>query len=465
MDEAKKTIGKRIIASAAYLAAVSAGTIAAFSSGACGVVMSDAYMRSISVVGIIALSFFGVILVVEIVSAFKISDSTYHTVLLAGSIIAMYLASPDFIVNIAGIDLPGVRLAADIVCFAAFATVLFTLIGFWNYTYKVGFGRTPMAIATGLVAALVAAYGVLTTIGMQIVAFFALGVEAAVLNTIVCARVYKLGDDDPTFYITEFFFHATCGMMLSHMMCAYSLTGLPSVGFFTLYYLVLFVCFAAVYVTFGMRTDRQALKSSEYRLKYEQIKARALREQIKPHFIFNVLAAIQSLYHRNIEDGDYATALLSKHLRNNIEAATTDLIPFEKELDNIQVYIDLENMRWDKKFNVIFDIDYIDFFVPILSLQPYIENAIKYSRVNEKPNGYIVISSRKTDEGVRLEVYDNGVGFDPATVDDKSCGLKNSRERLLMLLGAEPKLTSTPGVGTRITIDILDKQPLFSLPE
>ena len=145
-------------------------------------------------------------------------------------------------------------------------------------------------------------------------------------------------------------------------------------------------------------------------------------------------------------------ALFSQHLRANTEALNKDFVPFDQELDNIQTYIKLDDIRSGKDFNVIFDIDFEDFLIPVLSLQPYVENAIKYSKVIEKADGYIKISSSLTDDGILLEISDNGIGFDTDKISDSSCGIKNSKERFLLLTGVTPIIKSKLGAGTVITI-------------
>ena len=111
-------------------------------------------------------------------------------------------------------------------------------------------------------------------------------------------------------------------------------------------------------------------------------------------------------------------------------------------------YVNLENLRLEKSFPVYFDIDYQDFLIPPLSLQPLVENAIRYSKVNEKEDGYIQIRSFLRDDGrIEVDVEDNGVGFDPLSVTSSSKGLANVKERLKLLLNAEILIESAPGKG------------------
>lgn len=187
--------------------------------------------------------------------------------------------------------------------------------------------------------------------------------------------------------------------------------------------------------------------------RYENAKQEALRGQIKPHFVFNCLSAIEGTYHRSQEEGDHAMALFAAHLRSDVDSMEKNLIPFEEEIANVNHYLELENLRLEKKFTLLFDINDIDFQVPPLSLQPLIENAIKYSKVNEKPDGWIGLSSDRNDDGsITLTVEDNGVGFDETKTTSDSQGLKNVRERFALILGATMSIRSIPEEGTRVVI-------------
>jgi sensor histidine kinase YesM len=95
--------------------------------------------------------------------------------------------------------------------------------------------------------------------------------------------------------------------------------------------------------------------------------------------------------------------------------------------------------------------------VPILSLQVYVENAIRYSKVNEIEGGYIEISSYEEGDKIIVEVNDNGVGFDVNDIKDTSFGIKNSRERFKLLLNAEIEIKSEIGSGTNVRIILNNK--------
>lgn len=197
-----------------------------------------------------------------------------------------------------------------------------------------------------------------------------------------------------------------------------------------------------------------AMKVMQLEKDYTEMRHATMLAQIKPHFVFNSLTSIQSMYHESLDEGDTALTYFSKHLRSNIESDTHELIPFEEELLNINNYFLLENMRLENKLTLLFDIGYFDFNVPILSLQPLIENAIKYAKTETKENGYIQIISRSEEGRIVVTVKDNGIGFDTAAIKPSSKGLANITERFKYCLNAEIVIDSKTDEGTSVSIVI-----------
>ncbi len=181
-------------------------------------------------------------------------------------------------------------------------------------------------------------------------------------------------------------------------------------------------------------------------------KEKNLRAQIKPHFIFNTLTCIQDLYHNDISQGDYALNIFSKHLRAKVDSQKEELITFEEELDNVQSYFQLENLRYGNIINLYFDINSVDFKLPILSLQPFVKNSIKHGKLIEKDDGWIQISSYQDDNEVVIKIIDNGCGFSLNDVRTNSTGIKNCQERLKILLNASVEIKSVIDKGTIVEI-------------
>lgn len=152
--------------------------------------------------------------------------------------------------------------------------------------------------------------------------------------------------------------------------------------------------------------------------------------------------------------GDNALGLFSEYTRESLSLIDTEIIPFEHELKNISHYIDFINTSQVRPFNIIYNIDVTDFCVPAFSLQPFIENAVKYSKVNESEDGYIMISTMAEGELARIEISDNGVGFDTSSIGKGAHGINNSRERFKLLFDTEPVIQSREPSGTKITITV-----------
>ena len=220
--------------------------------------------------------------------------------------------------------------------------------------------------------------------------------------------------------------------------------------------IVIFALYLMIYADMIVRMFKKSYAAEEYERKIKELQSTILMEQINPHFIFNSLVLIKSIYLTDREKGDRAIDLLSKHIRANVDVKGGKLlIPIEEELKNVQCFVELANMQNNEPLNMVFNIDAYDFMVPILSIEPFIENAIKYSRIQSKEDGYIEVSTAETDTSYIVKISDNGVGFTKEERAKKnSQGIKNALSRFEFLLKASTHVNSVPNKGTTITIII-----------
>ena len=176
--------------------------------------------------------------------------------------------------------------------------------------------------------------------------------------------------------------------------------------------------------------------------------------QIRTHFIFNVLNAISSLCKSDPEQADIELVRFSRYLRNNIDIMQEDHpIPFEKALEHMHNYVDLEQMRFGDKIILDESYEFVDFFLPALVIQPLVENAIKHGLLPKAEGGIIQVKTRRHGEGVLIEIMDNGVGFDTRKkIAKTSVGLSNVRFRVERMMHGHMRVDSTPGVGTHIRL-------------
>ena len=126
-----------------------------------------------------------------------------------------------------------------------------------------------------------------------------------------------------------------------------------------------------------------------------------------------------------------------------------------QEMEHVHHYINIENVRFpDMIFS--FEMRSEDFYLPALTVQPIVENAIKHGLMKLEKGGTIRVISYETDTAYCISVEDNGVGFETSRLLDekKHIGIRNIRDRLKVMVGGTLEIESTQGVGTRVLITI-----------
>jgi len=180
--------------------------------------------------------------------------------------------------------------------------------------------------------------------------------------------------------------------------------------------------------------------------------------QIQPHFLFNSLVAIQELCLMDPEVASEAVGEFSNYLRGNIESlAIKKLVPFEKELRHVETYLSLEKMRFGNKLNIVYELSARDFFLPALTVQPIVENAVRHGIHKREEGGTVTVRSRETETSVVITVTDDGPGFDIGSAHGqggRSMGIENVRSRLAFMCRGELSIQSEPGFGTTAVIII-----------
>ncbi|MDF0706730.1 tetratricopeptide repeat protein [Flagellimonas okinawensis] len=168
-----------------------------------------------------------------------------------------------------------------------------------------------------------------------------------------------------------------------------------------------------------------------------------LRSQMNPHFLFNSLNSIK-LYIINNEQKNAVHYLnkFSKLVRKILEASSQKEIPLSEELGTMELYMNIENIRFsneiDFKINVEEDINIDNIKIPSLTLQPFLENSLWHGLSPKDGDKKIQINVKHKDRGhVTIEIVDNGVGRTMAEVNKenrvlkrKSLGIRITKERL-----------------------------------
>lgn len=225
---------------------------------------------------------------------------------------------------------------------------------------------------------------------------------------------------------------------------------------------------AIVGVVHARRASAAAREREQAALKLEaslaEARLGALREQLQPHFLFNTLNAMSTLALRG--DPEAVTrglAVLSDLLRFTLETQRTQEVPLAEELAFIDQYLELMSLRFGDRLTVTREIDdsALDAAVPVMLMQPLVENAIRHGIAETPGPGTLKIIVSREDNTLSVEVQDSGPGFRGDGRRD-GIGLSNTRARLKALHADRARIEcgTVNGRGGRVIVTL----PYRSLP-
>ncbi|MBR1529178.1 MAG: histidine kinase [Oscillospiraceae bacterium] len=204
------------------------------------------------------------------------------------------------------------------------------------------------------------------------------------------------------------------------------------------------------------RTYQLQIQFDKQALALEQSKNAVLLAQIQPHFINNSLMALRSKCMDYPEIYESITKF-SKYLRSHFEAlGDTKMISFVREMENVEAYLDLERENYGSRLQVEYNIEYDQFLVPALSVQPLVENAVRHGIGTYECGGSVCIRTFRHDEKIYIEIIDDGSGMNNITEQQKKrrgIGINNVRARLQYLNAGELEMIHNEhGITARIII-------------
>jgi hypothetical protein len=198
---------------------------------------------------------------------------------------------------------------------------------------------------------------------------------------------------------------------------------------------------------FALQAERERALRAETMV--AEVKLRALQHQLNPHLFFNTLNAISTLIaeHRN-HDATVMIARLGDFLRATLRQDLAAQVPLAEELSLAGQYLDIEQVRFGERLRVTYDIEEEAYraLVPLLLLQPLVENATRHGTGRLEAGGTIAISARIFGERLELTI-ENSAPVNSGLTIEPGIGLANVCERLVVLYGNRHELTTSNANG------------------
>ena len=197
----------------------------------------------------------------------------------------------------------------------------------------------------------------------------------------------------------------------------------------------------------------------ENSLKIEKLRTDLVLSQISPHFIQNSITAIIYYADKDTEKTRTALTNFSKYLRKNIDYVNINrLVTIEEEIEHAKIYLSLEELRLGEDLKIEFDLESDSFRLPVLTVQPMVENAVKHGiKTSENGCGTVTVRTKETEDNYVIIIEDDGAGFDTdklKSIDATHTGIRSVTSRLAMFCNGTLSIESTPGKGTVCTISI-----------
>ena len=203
----------------------------------------------------------------------------------------------------------------------------------------------------------------------------------------------------------------------------------------------------------AVEAEKQAME-----LKLQESQISIMLSQIQPHFLYNTLNSIYQLCETNPMRARSMVNSFAEYLRNNLSSLEEPgLISFETELAHVNTYLDIERVRFEDTLEIEYDIKCVDFSLPVLTVQPIVENAVKHGTSKKRGGGKVTISTAENSDSYVITVADTGCGFDqtkPKNDGKRHVGIENVRQRLSNMCSGTLSIESTVGQGTVATIRI-----------
>jgi two-component sensor histidine kinase len=208
-------------------------------------------------------------------------------------------------------------------------------------------------------------------------------------------------------------------------------------------YFILFFIWSLIYFVYHYvaKSRKQQMDTLQLESLVKELELKTIKAHINPHFIFNSLNSIRALIDENPGRARNAITELSNILRSSMQTEKIEAVPFERELNIVKDYLALENMRFEDRLKVEYDIDEetLDQPVPPMMLQTLVENAIKHGISKNISGGKVKIISDFSDNYHELAVQNTGQLN--GAFKAEGFGLPSTLNRLSLLYGEKAQFS------------------------
>lgn len=183
----------------------------------------------------------------------------------------------------------------------------------------------------------------------------------------------------------------------------------------------------------------ERFRAEELKRLVSQAELRALQAQINPHFLFNVLNTLYGTIDRRSHEARRMVLNLAQMFRYILQGDHT-VIALSEELKIVEAYLEIESLRLADRLETELSVSESAgrALIPILSVQPLVENAVKHGISAKQGRGRVCVRAERTLGGLRIIVEDTGVGFERSRANSQSgagVGIDNVRRRLKLCYG------------------------------
>jgi signal transduction histidine kinase len=198
------------------------------------------------------------------------------------------------------------------------------------------------------------------------------------------------------------------------------------------------------------------MRAQEMRRSVAEAELRALQAQIHPHFLFNAFNTLYGMIPKEAARARETVLNLAEIFRYLLRTDQT-FVSLQEEINVVKSYLEVEILRLGTRLRVVFDVDsaVLGVRVPLLSIQPLVENAVKHGVGGRAEGGEVRVRVEREGTRVMVEVADTGVGFPEGEAARGGVGLENVRRRLRLCYGAEADLeivSSSAGAAVRFRV-------------